>query len=39
VEIRDLKGMRYSLASGEWILDRDLGINYMAYAARRKAPQ
>ena len=38
VEVSDLGGLRYSLASGDWSLGRDLGVNYMAYAVRRSAP-
>ena len=38
VEVRDLKGLRYSPLSGDWGLGRDLGVNYMVYAAERGGP-
>jgi 2-polyprenyl-6-hydroxyphenyl methylase/3-demethylubiquinone-9 3-methyltransferase len=38
VEIRDLEGVRYGPIADDWSLGRDLGVNYMAYAARRDGP-
>lgn len=38
VEVRDLKGLRYSPLSDDWSLGRDLGVNYMAFAARMDDP-
>lgn len=34
VVVKDLKGMSYDLARDEWKITADLGVNYMAYAAR-----
>ncbi len=34
VEIIDLAGMTYSPRAGDWVLSRDLGVNYIAFAVK-----
>lgn len=34
VEIVDLAGLTYSLLGAEWVLSRDLGVNYIAFAVK-----
>ena len=34
VEIIDLSGLTYNPLGGEWVLSRDLDINYLAFAVK-----
>lgn len=34
LQVREMRGLVYDLLAGEWRLGRDLGVNYMIYAAR-----
>ena len=34
VEIIDLSGLTYNPLGGEWVLSRDLGVNYLAFAVK-----
>ncbi len=34
LQVRQIRGLVYDLLAGEWRLGRDLGVNYLVYAAR-----
>jgi 2-polyprenyl-6-hydroxyphenyl methylase/3-demethylubiquinone-9 3-methyltransferase len=34
VKITDLSGLTYSPLASEWVLSRDLGVNYIAFAVK-----
>ena len=37
LQVREIRGLVYDLLAGEWRLGRDLGVNYLLFAARSTA--